>query len=546
MDMSTRTEHETAADLQRLRDRHERNRLALEVERQEAEIEALRRTQCLDRLEASFYDPANYVDLRDYLPGGYNGIGNLAAFPTTRNDRDEGRNFPFFRTEIELAQIRGAARLLATGNENAVGVLNHLTNYVLGTGFKYHAVPKKAARPDAALIARVQQTIENFLEHNLWTGNLDRELFRRRRRDGERFLGLWHTGAGRVEARTIEPDQVTEPGNQRQIEDWLHSDHDEPTSWSFGVHSDERDVQNVHGYYVQWSDNDTDWDYLPGGNSPIFPPLGANAQDHNAWLEHDKSNVDRVVKRGLSDFFCGQATLELARKLLRNIGEGASLQAAIAWIREVVSGTGQSQVQAGQTLRADAMFPSSSPTGGRMHYVQQYDPGTILTPAPGTKYVSGPMGSERAPSFLLAHAALLRNFAVRWGLPEHMVTGSAENNNYASILEAGSPFHKACEAAQSEEKQSHSRVLWRVVWFAWSAGVLGDIPWPKLRASVDIQIEPPQIEIRDADKETERRKTMFDAGILSRKTWQLQEDLDPDQEEANMRKNDETQAEEPE
>ena len=54
-------------------------------------------------------------------------------------------------------------------------------------------------------------------------------------------------------------------------------------------------------------------------------------------------------------------------------------------------------------------------------------------------------------ALLLAHAALLRNFAVRWGLPEHMVTGSAENNNYASILEAGSPFHKACEAAQHED-----------------------------------------------------------------------------------------------
>lgn len=533
MDMNTTIQHETADDLQSLRDRHERNRLALEVERQEAEIAALRRTQCLDRLEASFYDPANYVDLRDYLPDGYNGIATLSAFPTTRNDREEGRNFPFFRTEIELAQIRGAARLLAGGNENAVGVLNHLTNYVLGTGFKYHAVPKMSAQPNVQLISQIQQIIENFLELNLWTGNLDRELFLRRRRDGERFLGLWHTGDGRVEARTIEPDQVTEPANKRQIEDWLQTDHSETASWSFGVHSDERDVQNVHGYYIQWSNNDTDWDYLPGGNAPIYPPLGANAQDHNAWLEHDKSNVDRVVKRGLSDFFCGQSTLELARKLLRNIGEGASLQAAIAWVREVTGGTQQTQVQAGQALRADATFQSSSPSGGRTHFVQQYDPGTILTPAPGTKYVSGPMGSERAANFLLAHAALLRNFAVRWGLPEHMVTGSAENNNYASILEAGSPFHKACEAAQHEEQQSHSRVLWRVVWFAWSAGILGDIPWPQLRASVEIQIEPPQIEIRDADKETARRKIMFDAGVLSRKTWQLQEGLDPVQENTN-------------
>ncbi len=57
--------------------------------------------------------------------------------PTTLNDRDEGRNFPIFRTEQELAVIRGAARLLTSSNPIAVGVLASLTNYVIGNGFQY-------------------------------------------------------------------------------------------------------------------------------------------------------------------------------------------------------------------------------------------------------------------------------------------------------------------------------------------------------------------------------------------------------------------------
>ncbi len=46
------------------------------------------------------------------------------------------------------------------------------------------------------------------------------------------------------------------------------------SNWGFGVHTHEDDAQAIHGYYVQWSDRDTEWDYFPGGNEPILPPDG--------------------------------------------------------------------------------------------------------------------------------------------------------------------------------------------------------------------------------------------------------------------------------
>lgn len=523
-------------DLAVLKERHEKALLELDVQKAEQQLFNSKRSQCLDVLESWYYDASNYVNVADYLPGSYGGMGMGTAYPDRKSDREYGRNFPFFRTEIELMQIRGAAKILATGNENAVGVLNHLTNYIIGEGFTINTAARKNRKPPKGLVEKIQECLDKFLDRNRWTGNLDRELFLRARRDGERFLGLWHRGNGNVDARTVEPVQVTAPGNTRQIEEWLGAT-EGPYDWMFGIMADDADSQNEHGYYVQWQDDsDTDWDFLPGGSDPIFPPLGADAQNLNCWMDHDKLNVDRVIKRGLSDFFCGQATLELARKLLRNVGEGASLQAAIAWIREVASGTTGEQLAAGRTLRADATYNSQGPSGNdRTHYVQQYDPGTVLT-VNGAQYKPGPMGSERNTGLLLAHTTLLRNFSVRWGMPEHLVTGSAENNNYASILEAGSPFRKACEAAQIHEKQAHSRILWRVVWFAWKAELFGSISWAELRYNIEIQIEPTAVEVRDADKETTRYATMYEAGCMSRTTWQLKEGLDPEQEKANIEK----------
>ena len=40
-------------------------------------------------------------------------------------------------------------------------------------------------------------------------------------------------------------------------------------SWTFGVHTDSVDAQEIHGYYVQWTNRDTEWNYFPGGNALI-------------------------------------------------------------------------------------------------------------------------------------------------------------------------------------------------------------------------------------------------------------------------------------
>ena len=120
--------------------------------------------------------------------------------------------FPIFRTEQELAVIRGAARLLTATSPIAVGILTTLTNYVIGNGFQYAVAA--TADGDSYFTKIASRVIDEFLEENGWSGDLDRELFQRSRVDGEYFLGLWHVGDGHVQARAVEPDQVTEPSNK--------------------------------------------------------------------------------------------------------------------------------------------------------------------------------------------------------------------------------------------------------------------------------------------------------------------------------------------
>jgi hypothetical protein len=331
-----------------------------------------------------------------------------------------------------------------------------------------------------------------------------------------------------VQARAVEPDQVTEPTNPAGLDKWL--DCKEQTNWTFGVHSDCDDAQSVHGFYVQWTNRDQDWDYLPGGNEPILPPSGPNT-----WIEHAKLNVVRSVKRGLSDFYPIQGNLEIARRVLRNMGEGSAVQAAIAWIQEMAPGTTQAQVNTGTMSRADASYTANTQSGSRTHWLQQYDPATILKVPSGQKYLPGPLGAQNASSFITAAQALLRSVAVRWSLPESFVTGTAENNNFASSLVAESPFVKFAESQQQFYAQRDRRTLERVLWFAWQAGRFGDAEWVDIKRSVQIIVTPPQIEVRDPEKETAVRKTLHDVGILSRKTWSAQEGLDFDQEQQNLR-----------
>jgi hypothetical protein len=218
------------------------------------------------------------------------------------------------------------------------------------------------------------------------------------------------------------------------------------------------------------------------------------------------------------------------------MGEGSAVQAAIAWIQETAPGTTQGQTHTGTLSRADDYYYTRGASGGsRQRHFQQYDPATILKVPHGQKYLPGPLGAQHAPSFVTSAEAIFRTVALRWNLPEHLVTGSAANNNFASSLVAETPFVKYAESQQQFYARRDRKTLWQVLKFGWQAGRFGNVPWAFIKRSLDITVTPPQIEVRDPEKETKVRQMLHAAGILSRKTWSAQESLDFDQEQKNLK-----------
>ncbi len=503
---------QTAQTLRQLKDSRDRALLALETEQAQAATALLRqaKTRHVSESWGAFVDPLEW--LKDDPSFGRR-FGPLSH----ANDRLDGRDRPVIETEHDLAVIRGAARLLAESVPVAQGVLKNLTNYCIGTGFHYKAVARDAdaaataaaadknapaAANDRRLVAAVQATIDEFLETNDWVGDFERELFLRSRRDGEFFLALFPQPGGRAAARVIEPEQIAEPQNPRALEDWLGTE--TPSSWTFGIHTDAGDVNSVRGYHVIWDDAGNDWDYLSAD-----------------VVEHAKLNVDRNVKRGISDFYAVRGHLEGVEKLLRNAREGAAIQAAIAFIREHVPGATQGQIQSLATGGAIASYTQPIKTGSRIRYISKYEPGTVLDVAQGMQYKPGPLGSAHAPNFIAIEQAVLRAIGVRWCMPEYMISGDASNANYASTMVAESPFVKACQAEQQFYKVRFRRILWKVLRLAARAGrfVHLNADFETLRGRVCLQIEAPAIAVRDQLSEAQTAELEHKHGILSLHTW---------------------------
>ncbi len=464
--------------------------------------------------ESGLVDPGNWVDpliwrTDDWgnpLDAAWLGAGGQLG------DRNRGKLRPFFETEEQLAEIRGRCRYLAGASDIGFGPLEKLTDYTIGEGFQLLVTPEPGF--DASIADSARKIAEEFQDANDWQGDLDRELCRRCHRDGEVFAVLWPQAGGRAVVRVLEPEQISAPRDARKIEESLGL---ETGDWLFGIHTSLQDSQTVHGYHVQWSDSPADFDYLPA-----------------LQVEHWKRNVDRHIKRGLSDFYPVVGWMEYADAVLNATGHSARIQAAIAWVEEMQTGTTQAQAAADRDNTTHLQRSVRTVGGGTTtHHLRDIPPGTSLR-VHGKKYIPGPMAnSSYAGNFLGVQQALLRRIGALWSMPEFMISGDASNANYASTLAAESPFTKATKARQHFYKTRFERLLWKVLKIAHEAGRFGLRPWSEVLASVRLEMKPPTVEVRDPSKETENRRVKHDAGILSKKTWAAEEGLDYEQEVEN-------------
>lgn len=461
------------------------------------------------------------IDPTEYLndePGW--GGQNVAAYLVSR---DRGGNAPTFSTDQELAGIRGASRIICDASVNAKCALQNLTNYVIGTGFKYSIVDKnrivKPGEEPTPLAKDATRIIDEFLQRTKYgTAKRRKRLLWQQRRDGEVFVTLWHVGMGKAEYRVTDPGFFITPFDTRSLDDIFPTPDGSPSSWSFGVHTPDDDYERHIGYYAQYSDSSADYEYFD-----------------QTRIVHSRINVDDAIKRGLSDFYWVYTSLSDASKLLRNGVRGAAVLSAIAAIVEHPQGTDAEQVNSFKTGSSVSNYTEPTRRGGRTQYVHKYNSGSILHVPNGQKYQPSPLASTGvASSIIEIEQAVLRIIGSNWCMPEFMISSDASNNNYASILVSGSPFVKFVEAVQAECQEDDEALLWKVLGIANEAGQFArgrDLE--SIKEEIEIKVESPQASIKDETKEHQNNEILSRNGLLSDRTWATKAGLDYDQEVAN-------------
>ncbi len=455
------------------------------------------------------------------------------------SDRHDGDNRPFIWSSQELAMSRGMARYISTTHPIGVGIIENLENYIVEDGVDIMVTSRHNQQVEPELLKCCQGVIDEFMDGNNIKCDLDLEIVKRDAVDGENLIVLY-PGLGKKRGKTlvrvVEPEQIVEPANPwddtQLMEEfgYFGVDIEQETSWSWGIHSDKDDSNNIHGFAVRWDPSDAYCDYIPASMA--------------VWK---KANVVRNVKRGLSDFYPTWKWLRQQQTLLTNTGEGASELAAIAFIIQYANGTSD-DVKSMLAAKATSAYSTRGANGQSIdRQFVKHPPGTKLNVPKGQEYQSGPLGAERGTAFLDVVDGLCRQIAVRWCMTEGMVSANDKNANMASSVEAGSRFWKFARKRQGRTKSIFREMGFKVVRNAYAAGRLSkwSYTWEQLVSLIDMRVTLPKIEVRDPLEVAQANQIRKQNGILSIPTWQAEDGLDPDIEKSHNAIDQTTQANPP-
>jgi len=384
-----------------------------------------------------------------------------------------------------LDLLRADCRQLAYSNEFALNALENRVNYVIGQGHRYQAVAKKPA--DVNLAEKVQDILDTFCEENDWTRR-QREIMRRRDRDGEVFCRLFPSRKGILQIRFVEPEQVATPPRY----------FNEP-SMSFGIQTEPYDTEAVLGYWID----------------------GTWVEDNS--ILHRRANVDSNVKRGLPLLTPVRKNLRRAEKLLRNMSVVAEIQSAIALIRKHQT-TEREAIR--QFVQNQATKQVVNEETGQVQTFRHFSPGTIIDSGSNTEY-QFPASAIDASKYILVLQAELRAIASRLVMPEFMLTSDASNANYASTMIAEGPAVRMFERLQHEIIGEDRQLFKAVIREAIYQNMLPE----KTLQKVSIHAIPPMLAARDRLNEAKADSILYNLGVLSKETLAMRYGLDPAQEE---------------
>jgi hypothetical protein len=490
------------------------------------------------------------VDRREFLndtPGWYGATDGRYA---NIDDRANGAERPFLETEQDFLEQLGIGRHIAKTDGIAIGALENLKNYVVGTGFSYKFTlkPREQAKamakqskklakqkeieqaekkqagadfgfgqpeeepapqplPTDPLCEILQEQLEEIQEANCWP-LLEREIFECSRRDGERLVvPVWGRN-GQIRLKVELPEFITEPRDIRGVEEYIG---EVGLDWKFGVATIPNDPANVVGFFVQRYGDIADWDFIYADKCQFI-----------------KLNSDSDVKRGFGDFYAVDESLDLSGKLLNSTTIGSKIQSDISLVRRHDPGTSGASIDAFITGAATASVNLPTANGTQQRSVKKSIPGTILD-VTATEFEPGVLGQSQSPRHIETVQANYRKIGCRWAMTEYIISGDASNNAYASTLSAGAPFTKAAQAMQAFYCHHYRELMWKALALKnEKEQFCEDIQ--EVRKRIWLEVTPGNVEVRDRTKENEMYKSLQDDGIISPRTRAEKLDFDFDAE----------------
>ena len=375
-----------------------------------------------------------------------------------------------------LDDLRKASLKASYQDPNGRGILRTFVKFIIGQGIVVDFHEKDEHK--------LQQIVEWWAlvtRKNKWFSLL-REFVIRALRDGEVFLRK--VIRNNVPSfRFIEPEKVSDPPTKN-------------AQTSEGIELDPHDAEIVVLYHIRVQDH---WETIDA-----------------AEMIHFKMNVDRNVRRGRPEL---ETVLPLFTKHAKWLDARIVLnimRTNVALVREV-------QGSPTDLLRIRNQQVSSSSTSNEQDKMKVMRSGTILTTTPGVKYsmlssnIDARDAAQDGRNIQLAMAAAE-------GLPDVFVTGDYAQANFASTVTAQNPAIRAFEEHQNLFREPFTDMT---EWLL-SVGVATQAIAPGVDLSFDISY-PPLLK-RDLRQEVEAWDIMNGKKIASRRTWQVNMGLNPEQE----------------
>lgn len=376
-----------------------------------------------------------------------------------------------------LEQSRNASRQLVGSSPTAIGLIERMSDFVLGRMGLTTTLDMEDEKVSKALLTEWW----NWQRRVRWDRKR-REALERTLRDGELFLRFFDRGPRKnLAVRFIDPEQVQE------------------------IRTAEGDAETVESIMIR--QNQAQMMSVPAEDS-VFFKIGSDSNEKRGkpWLHQVANDIRRF------DAFVEDLALLI------------HIRTAIAIVRQHKGSPAQIQAFADTKKTGTSTVTDSG--SQRQIRRQKIRAGSIIDVGnTEVKYLEPKIDIQKLEGY--GHQIALR-IAQRTGLPLHLAWMESESSTYAGILVSETPGIRTLDRWQGDvsdcvELPVFTRWLrWRQRWFGLPASVEAIL--------AAVSFEGPRYPRREREKEVKADVILVQGKIMSKRTAAIRDSLDPDRE----------------